>query len=175
MSHSDVLIRRLRHDDLPAALAVQLENYPTFLSEDEAAFASRLDAAAPYCLAATLNGALVGYLLAHGWPSHSPPAIGVRLARDAPSEVLFIHDLAIGSGGRGRAIGRKMIALAFERAVADGLAIAELIAVEGAASYWRTLGFAEAAVSPSLSAKVAAYGSHARWMTRVIPSFASLL
>ena len=169
---SDIFIRRLRRDDLPAALAIQSENYPAFLREDEAAFASRLHPEASYCLAATLDGALVGYLLAHGWPSQSPPAIGVQLSQDAPSEVLFIHDLAIGADGRGLAIGRKLIALAFELAAADGLGIAELIAVESAASYWRTLGFAEAAISPSLAAKVAAYGADARWMTRVVPSFA---
>ena len=106
-ARSSLVIRRLAHADLPAALAIQAENYPAFLREDHAAFASRLDAAASYCLAADLDGALVGYLLAHGWARRSPPAIGTRLSPEAPSEILFLHDLAVGSLGRGLGIGRR--------------------------------------------------------------------
>ena len=71
---SAIAVRPLRREDLAAALALQGETYPAFLIEDEAAFASRLDLAGCYCLAATIEDALVGYLLAHGWPGASPPA-----------------------------------------------------------------------------------------------------
>ena len=169
-ANSNVVIRRLGRGDLPAALAVQSENYPTFLLENEGAFASRLDLADAYCLAATLDSRLVGYLLAHGWASRSPPAIGAVLPSDAPSEILFIHDLAIGAAGRGLGIGRQLVASAFDMAARTGLRTAELIAVQGAARYWRTLGFAEAQTSPELAAKVADYGADARWMTRTIGS-----
>ena len=54
---------------------------------------------------------------------------------------------------------------AFEQAARDGLSTAELVAVDGATSYWRLLGFVEGRVSPELAAKVAAYGPEARWMT----------
>jgi GNAT superfamily N-acetyltransferase len=155
--------------DLPAALAIQAEVYPAFLCEDEDAFASRLSLAASYCLAATRGGELVAYLLAHGWPHQAPPPVGAILAPRAASEVLYIHDLAVSSAGRGSGIGRRLVARAFELAASDGLASAELIAVEGAAGYWRTLGFAEAPVSAGLAAKVAGYGPEARWMTRAIP------
>lgn len=163
-----VSVCRLRSADLADALAIQAASYPAFLREDEKAFASRLDVAAPYCLAAKRGGVLVGYLLAHGWPSQSPPPVGAVLARDVSSEVLFIHDLAISPAGRGEAVGRKLIGRAFELAARDGLGRAELIAVEGAASYWRGLGFSEAAAPSALAAKVAAYGPQARWMIREI-------
>jgi GNAT superfamily N-acetyltransferase len=165
---SAVSVRRLETADLSAALAIQSETYPAFLREGAGAFASRLGVAAPYCLAATRGDVVVGYLLAHGWPSQAPPAVGTHLAPDAPSDVLFVHDLATSSAGRGAGIGRKLIGRAFELAAGDGLTIAELIAVEGAASYWRTLGFAPAAAPPALAAKVAAYGPSAVWMTREI-------
>ena len=58
---------------------------------------------------------------------------------------------------------------AFELAAGDGLREAALIAVEGAADYWRGLGFVEGPVSGELRAKVATYGSLACWMTREIP------
>jgi ribosomal protein S18 acetylase RimI-like enzyme len=165
---SVVVVRRLKREDLPAVLAVQSESYPAFLVESEESFASRLDAAAPYCLAATLNGALVGYLIAHGWRSQSPPVLGALLARDPPNEILFVHDLAVGSAGRGLGIGRKLVAQAFQVAAGNGLHTAELVAVEGAASYWRALGFAEATTSPALASRLAEYGADARLMTRTI-------
>ncbi|HWA63931.1 MAG TPA: GNAT family N-acetyltransferase [Caulobacteraceae bacterium] len=166
---SDVCVRPLTTSDLAAALAIQSQSYPAFLREDEAAFASRLALPASYCLAAERGGVLVGYLLAHGWPRQSPPAVGARLAAEGPSEVLFIHDLSISPSGRGAGVGRRLIDRAFALAGRDGLGTAELIAVEGAASYWRTLGFAQAAASAPLAAKVAAYGPQAVWMTRGIP------
>lgn len=151
-------------------MTVQSANYPAFLLEGEEAFASRLDVAAPYCLAAGVDGTLVGYMLAHGWASQSPPPVNAVLARDAPSEVLFIHDVAVGAAGRGLGMGRKLVTRAFAMAARDGLRTAELIAVEGAASYWRTLGFSEAVTSSALAEKVAGYGPGARWMTRGIGS-----
>lgn len=164
----NILIRPLRRSDLPAALAIQAEAYPSFLREDEAAFASRLEMAASYCLAATRDGELVAYLLAHGWPGGSPPAVGAVLPRDRLVGVLYIHDLAVSAGGRASGLGRDLVARALGLAARDGLPKAELVAVEGAADYWRRLGFAEAAPSPALAAKVSAYGPAARWMTREI-------
>jgi len=163
-------ITALRPSDLPAALALQAESYPPFLVEAEAAFASRMTLAATHCLAARRDGVLLGYLLAHGWAEQSPPAVGMVLAEGVPSEVLFIHDLAVSSAGRGLGIGATLIGHALQRAARDGLRRAELIAVEGAAAYWQRLGFTAAATSGALAEKVATYGPHACWMARDIPS-----
>lgn len=164
---ASVSIRPLIHADLPAALAIQAQLYPAFLREGEAAFASRLDLPHSYCLAADRAGRLVAYLLAHGWASQEPPPVGALLSgQDTANEILFIHDLAVSASGQGQALGRQLVATAFAAAAADGLTRAELIAVEGASTYWRTLGFTEPAVRPQLAQKVAAYGPAARWMTR---------
>ena len=167
-----VIVRPLEHTDLPAALAIQSQSYPAFLREDEAAFASRLSLSASHCLAATRDGVLIGYLLAYGWPSEGPSPIGTILATDGASEVLFVHDLASLPEAQGSGVGRTLAMRAFELAALNGLGEAQLIAVEGAASYWRRLGFAEAATSDKLAAAIAQYGSDARWMTREIVSFA---
>lgn len=111
---------------------------------------------------------LIAYLLAHGWRSQAPPPVGAILAQQGASEVLFIHDLAVSAAGRGSGIGRRLVDRAFKLAARDGLTRAELIAVEGAASYWRGLGFIETKAPPALAAKVAYYGPEARWMTRSI-------
>lgn len=161
-----IVADRLDHGDLAAAVAIQAEAYPPFLRESAEAFASRLDLARSYCLAARQGEVLVAYLLAHGWPGQAPPPVDTVLAAGEPIEVLFIHDLAVAPAGRGLAIGRRLIASAFELAAREGLHRAELIAVEGAAPYWRSLGFAAATVPPRLARKVAVYGPDARWMER---------
>jgi len=163
---STLAIRQLQLDDLPAALAIQAEVYPAFLCEDLAAFASRLAVVPSYCLAATRAEKLVGYILAHGWAAGSPPSIGAVLRVDPSREVLFIHDLAVSSAGRGAAIGRELFERVSGLAGRDGLWHAELIAVEGAAPYWQALGFSHAATTGELAAKVAAYGPAAQWMRK---------
>ncbi|QBX36932.1 GNAT family N-acetyltransferase [Brevundimonas sp. S30B] len=169
---STLWIGALLADDLPAALALQAAAYPAFLLEDRHAFASRLSISASYCLAAKRGDELLGYLLAHGWPRGSPPAVGMILPAHAACEVLYIHDLAISPAGRSAGIGRQLVSRALEQSGRDGLQIAELIAVQGASSYWRGLGFDEATPPPAAVQKIASYGEDARWMTRRIASAA---
>lgn len=167
---ADLVIRHLAYDDLTAALALQAASYPAFLCEGAEAFASRLAVPAPYCLAATRGAALVGYLLAHGWASEAPPPVDTVLAADGPGDVLYVHDLAVSPHERGSGLGRQLIGQAFDLARQDGFRRAELIAVEGAAGFWRSLGFIEGTPSARLAAKVAGYGAEARWMTRDLPA-----
>jgi len=164
----DVRIRRMEPADLPAALAIQAEAYPPFLREGEAAFASRITLPASYCLTATMEDRLIAYLLAHGWRGGDPPPVGAVLT-PGPTEILFLHDLAVSAAGRGSGIGQRLVSRAFELAVRDGLRRAELIAVEGAAPYWARLGFGQEQASAELARKVAGYGPSARWMTRSLP------
>lgn len=170
----DLIVRPLTMRDLPAALAIQSAVYPSCLVESADAFASRLSVPVQFCLAAVSRGELVAYLLAHGWPRHDPPPVNAILAPSASSEVLFIHDLAVGANGRGLALGRRLVNTAFALAADRKLACAELIAVEGAAAYWQTLGFAQADVPPELEARLALYGHDARWMTRKIATLPGL-
>lgn len=164
----EIVVRPLEPRDLSAALAIQAQSYPPFLCEGPEAFASRVALPASYCLAAEEDEALIGYLLAHGWTKEAPPPVGAVLQPAARNEVLFIHDLSVSARGRGRGVGRALVERALQRARDDGLLEAELIAVGGAAPYWRSLGFAEASTGPALRAKVGAYGPAARWMRRAL-------
>ena len=60
-----ISVEALGHQDLPAALNIQAETYPTFLIEDEGTFLSRINLPTSYCLAAKHGEELLGYLLAH--------------------------------------------------------------------------------------------------------------
>ncbi|WP_241557368.1 GNAT family N-acetyltransferase [Croceibacterium ferulae] len=164
-----IRLKALGPQDLPAALEIQAGAYPAFMVEDAPAFLSRITLAASYCLAAWRGGEMLGYLLAHGWKRQSPPAVGAVLKDGTPGEVLYLHDLAVAAAGRDLRIGRQLVTRAFAMAAQDGLRSAELIAVEGAADYWRRLGFAERAVADDLKARIMTYGSQARFMTAPIP------
>ncbi|WP_246152342.1 GNAT family N-acetyltransferase [Sphingomonas montanisoli] len=148
---------------------MQNQSYPAFLCEEPAAFASRMLVPGSLCLAAIRSDRLIAYLIAHGSAARSPFPVGHVLGPgDAGHDVLFIHDLCVSTAGRGIDLGRRIIDHAFDLATTAGLRRAELIAVEGAESYWRGLGFVEEEVSPALAAKVASYGADARWMARDI-------
>lgn len=164
-----VEIRAFAPADLAAALAIQARAYPPFLVESADAFASRLTAAAPYGLVAEVGGRLAGYLLAHGWPPGAPPALAAPLDPQVTGEILFLHDLAVAAPGRGRGIGRRLVAHALALAGRDGLTGAELVAVEGADRFWASLGFVPLDPSPAVAAKLAAYGPAASWMGRSLP------
>jgi ribosomal protein S18 acetylase RimI-like enzyme len=164
-----ILIDRLDDGDLPAALAIQSRAYPPALVESEAVFRNRLELESSFCLAARQGAALVGYLIAYGWRSNSPPALGTVIMSVAECEVLFIHDLAVASMGRRLGIGRMLVEHAFSLAGIAGITASQLVAVDGAAPFWRKLGFRDTAAAASVGEKLASYGVDARWMTRAIP------
>ena len=166
---ADPVFDRLTNADITEALAIQSRLYPPALVESEAVFLNRISLSASYCLCARKAGEMVGYLLAHGWRSGSPPPIGTVLDTGTPSEILYIHDLAVSPAGRGLALGRLLVERAFAAAAEHGLREAQLVAVEGAHGYWSRLGFGEPQVTPELKAKLATYGEDARWMTRSVP------
>ncbi|WP_066717327.1 GNAT family N-acetyltransferase [Sphingomonas pituitosa] len=151
---------------LAQALALQSRAYPAFLVEPEPAFASRLHVAAPFNLVVERDGHLLAYLLAHGWPRESPPPVGAVLDPMRTGDTLYLHDLAVSPNARGMGIGQALVAHCFALAAAGELERAELIAVEGAADFWRRLGFRAETPSPALATKVARYGPAAQWMWR---------
>jgi ribosomal protein S18 acetylase RimI-like enzyme len=161
-------LSKLRPTDLPAVLAIEAEIYPAALVEDLSVFSNRLDLPGNYCLAAKKEGALVGYLIAHAWQSNSPPSLGVMLPTPARRDVLYIHDLGVSRHGRGERVGRALVGRALGLAASDGMTEAQLIAVQGAESFWRQLGFANTAVPSGLGSKLRSYGVGSVWMTRPI-------
>lgn len=157
--------------DLPAAMAIQRAGYPVPLQEDEAAFASRLEVGGALCSVAERggagrNGEIFAYCLAHGWRAGSPPTLGAVLQLSDAAQVLFIHDLCIAASARGSGAGRCMAEHCCEAGRAAGLTRAELVAVSGAAPFWRSMGFTDGVPDAALRVKLAGYGADARWMWR---------
>ena len=163
LPHADIRIVPMTLGDIPDALLLQAQSYPEALREKAAVFAARLAFRPCYCLTARRGGEMVGYLIAHPWERANPPAIGSLADPGRQADILYIHDLTIAAGARGLGMGERILARAFVCARADGLSEAELIAVEGAHTFWHRLGFREGH-SPTIAAKTGQYGAQARWM-----------
>jgi GNAT superfamily N-acetyltransferase len=160
-------LRPLTAADLPAAVAIQNAVYLPLYREEADVLGSRIAAAPSCCWGAFWNDALCAYILSHPWPAAAPPAIGQALpAALAPGDNWFIHDLAIAPDARGLGLGRALVARAADAARALGLVRSDLVAVQGAGSFWAALGYGEPEALPApLAAKVAVYGGDARYMT----------
>lgn len=122
----------------------------------------------PYCLAASVNGQLVGYPLTHGLQPNAPLSLGALLKEVGSVEILFIHDLTVATVGQGLGIGNRLVDYAFDLAVHDGLTSTELVAVKGATAFWTTMGFVMLNATPEIAAKLAGYGRGATGKGRMI-------
>ncbi|WP_332770953.1 GNAT family N-acetyltransferase [Phenylobacterium sp.] len=160
-------LRPLSAADIPACAALQNAAYLPLYREPAEILASRLTVAPTCCWGAFGgDGGLTAYILSHPWPAAAPPAIGTALGAPPPGDNWFIHDLAIGEAARGLGLGRALVRMAADAALALGLVRGDLIAVQGAGGFWARMGYADPPHLPAaLAAKVAAYGPDARYMT----------
>lgn len=177
---SELLLRPMTPDDLPAVLRVQAQCYPAELIESANALASRLALAPALCwVAAHANASrtpaqLAAYLFTHPWPRDTLPPLdgvlphegrdGIRAA-DA-GLTWFVHDMAVAPGGQGRGLARRLYAKASDAARAAGLRCSRLIAVRGAARWWEGMGYARLSPGKDAATKLSRYGSDAVVMGR---------
>ncbi len=167
---SDVTIRPVADADLPGVLAVQRACYGDALLEPPEALASRWARSPALCLVATQGAQAVGYLLSHAWHAWAPPKLHVPLPPDAAAtadRLWFVHDMAIAPAGRGQRLGERLYAMACAAARAQGLRRSRLVAVQGADTFWRRLGYRPASADAAQrQALRTTYGADAQLMER---------
>ena len=164
-----MIIRPLGPGDMTAVYALQDLTYPPALRDGPAAFESRLALCPDFNLVAELDGTLAGYLVSHPWLSAAPAASDVVVLPTA-AECWFIHDLSVAPHARRAGTGRRLVEAGLARARQQAFTTSELIAVEGAHTYWAGQGWqAWPDPAPDLAAKVAGYGEAAVYMSRSIP------
>lgn len=162
-------LRPLRPADIAAAEKLQVLCYPPALRDTAAALRSRLDIPGHCCIAALIDDALIGYILAHPWPRLCPPPVDAVLeAPPAAPDIHYVHDLSIDPAMRGTGLGRALVTASQDAARRAGLDRSELVAVAGAAPFWEALGYEAVPTDEQLAAEVRVYGEDARYLARAL-------
>ncbi|KAJ3121590.1 hypothetical protein HK100_012310 [Physocladia obscura] len=91
------------------------------------------------------NAIVVGYILAHPWPTSSEPPILHKFAapQEQVQECHFIHDVSISPDYRGMKIADMLLQAVFESALVGvgAAAVVTLVSVNGTVGYWQKRGF----------------------------------
>ena len=158
----DVTVRPLVETDIPAVLEVEIGAYKDpSIYEPAETFAAYLRAFPGGCFAAVADDSLVGYGFGHLWFKGVPvPLNTTELELPETPTCFHIHDIAVKvkRGGVGRRLLRQMV----EVATAAQVEFVDLIAVEGADTYWHRFGFRRS--EPETKPAKAAYGPTAVYM-----------
>jgi GNAT superfamily N-acetyltransferase len=111
---------------------------------------------------------LEGYLVAYPWRAETAPVLNTLIAAiPVDAEVIYLHDLVLTPAVRGQGWSKPAVEAVVELARAGGWHTVALVAVNDAVNFWRRHGF-EVRETPELAAKLASYGSDARYMTRSV-------
>jgi ribosomal protein S18 acetylase RimI-like enzyme len=163
MSDDNIVIRAMRDADIPAILAIQAQTYPAMLHERGAAYAEKRALFPAGCFIGWVGREPAAYLISHPWTQAVPVELDAPLgALPAEPDCYYLHDLAVAPRFQRRGIGPAMTAAA--RRVADdmGLTTIILVALQGARTFWATLGFEPVeTLSADMAAALRGYGDAA--------------
>lgn len=163
----EMLIRPMIADDMPEVARLQDIGYAPSLRDSAEALRSRIDLAGHFCWIAVIDDVLIGYILAHPWPSGTPPVPDTILTQpDRDGLVHYIHDLSVDPRSRAGGIGRALVRASQVAALASGLTHSELVAIDGAGPYWRRQGYDDMPIDAALARKLRSYGGSARYLGR---------
>lgn len=159
--------RPMSATDLNAVMAIADAIHAAY-PEDLAIFAERRSLFAAGCLVLELDGALLGYVVAHPWRLRAPPALNTRLDALPPdADCLYLHDIALLPAARGRGAAGAALAHLADVARHHDLPALALVAIAGTRSFWSRHGF-EVVDAPELAGKLASYDGEARLMRRTL-------
>jgi len=138
----------MRRADLPAVAAMSDAVHGAF-TEAQPVYAARLALWPEGCRILETGAGVAGYAIAHPWRLGAPPALGAMLeALPAIPDVYHLHDIALLPAARGTGAGAAALGILLESAAAARLPLVELVAVNGADTYWRAQGFEAVAPGP---------------------------
>lgn len=136
-----MLLRAITPQDWDAILQIQEECYSQLEPEPLHVLQSKWQMSPQSCFVFEVNKSVVGYCLAHPWTTNKPPALYEAITHIPKADTLYLHDIAISIKAQGLGAGAK--ALTRLKLLADryNLNSLSLVAVQGADSYWRKMGF----------------------------------
>lgn len=120
---------------------IQAEAYTEIAPEDVNVLKSKWYSSPQTCAVYTDNkGKVLAYLLAHPWPSETPPKLNEKIPV-VYSSTLFIHDLVIAIEGRGKKIAKALVQNLIDNAKAKSYLRILLVAVQNSIGFWAKFGF----------------------------------
>ena len=165
MTDTVVEIRMMAEADIPVVLEIQAVCYTEVTPESDESLHAKLRASRSTCFIASIEGAIVGYLIALPWELANPPALNAETCRLPPApDCLYLHDLAVAPGARKSGAARTLVEAFLARLRDLDLGCASLVAVQGSAPYWERYGFRVVSPSATLEAKLGTYGERVAYM-----------
>lgn len=135
-------IRPLVASDLAALHDLEAEVYEPALLVSDAAFLRLIELYPAGAIGCFDDQGLGGYAV--GVPVRSGTILDLHAplaALASQADVFYVHDVAVAPRCRGRGIGRLLAARLLDLARARGFTRAELVSVQGSASFWEKFGF----------------------------------
>jgi hypothetical protein len=154
-----VSFREITIDDVPDIISVQKEAYSELYWERDASFTSKIRSSKSCCFGAFLGPKMIGYAISFGVAAKSGDASVPldcehveSMVRIEEAQSLYVHDIAVRPSSSGLGIGAKLFHCVLEVAKTHRIEQLELVAVQGASSYWKDVhGFEECAIDCALS------------------------
>ncbi len=162
---SELTIDPMTEDDLDALCDLQNSAHERGSLERREVWRDKLHHAPQGCWIARGAGHVAGYLVSHPWQRGIIPALDERLEVVTRVDCWHVHDLAIHPRFQGQGVGGELAAVAMSLAQENSLDSATLVAVRGAETFWRRVGFRQVEVleSGALNA-LRGYGVGAAYM-----------
>lgn len=125
--------------------SIQKNAYPKVLHEPPESFAAKIGAAPETCWGVFAGRSLGAYLVALPLIGTASVSLGDTVFPNVVevdrAECLYLHDLAVDPSLRGKGCGEALAEHALQKAAAHGIKRVELVAVQGAQSFWAKFGF----------------------------------
>ena len=135
-------VRTVVESDWDSILRIQAEVYHDGVLEALDVLKSKSVVSPTTCFVCeSSEGDIAGYLLSHPWDAPTPPKLFEPLASVNGNQQFFIHDMAVSAKAQSKGVGRLLTNQVFELMKKLGVNKISLVAVQGAGSYWSTLGF----------------------------------
>jgi GNAT superfamily N-acetyltransferase len=135
-------IRPMLACDVPAMLAVQAQCYEPAMNEAGDVLLARLAACPDTAwVALEASGQVGAYLVAYRSRLGKVAPLGHAFSHATEADVLYLHDLAIGTALRGQGVAQQLVAHARRQAGPMGLRGLALVSVNDTVPFWRRMAF----------------------------------
>ncbi len=160
-------VRRMLHADLPDVSRIQQACYSPEILESENSFSAKLSANPDFCFMAVKGGMPTGYVVALPWVFGEVLDLdGDHYTVPSGADSLCIHDMAVSPMARKSGSAQHLLNAVIDTAKHKGYKRIFLVAVQGAASYWKRHGFKIMPADDTLQRELSEYGEGAVYMAK---------